>query len=131
MSLTTINITLTEEAAQELTTLIQETNQPDSFLRVWVAGGGCSGLQYGMALDNNREEGDIEVRDKDITIVVDSLSAQYLEGATIQYRQDMLGGGFKIENPNAKHSCGCGSSFTPNDEEQSGEEQSCQGCKCN
>ena len=83
-----------------------------------------------MALDTNKEDGDIKTIDREITIIVDSLSAQYLDGAVIQYKNDLLGGGFKIENPNIKHSCGCGSSFTPNEEQQSGEEQSCKGCKC-
>jgi len=126
---TSIELTLTEEAAENLKHLISETNQDGSFLRVWVAGGGCSGLQYGMALDTSRDENDIAVEDKDITIVVDSLSAQYLGGSTIEYHDDLMGGGFKIQNPNAKASCGCGSSFTPKDEQQS-EESGCQGCRC-
>jgi iron-sulfur cluster assembly protein len=119
---------ITEEAANNLKTLIAEGNQADAFLRVWVSGGGCSGLQYGMALDDQREEDDIEVRDRDITIVVDALSAKYLSGSTIEYKDDLLGGGYKVNNPNAKHSCGCGSSFSP--EETPGEEKGCQGCRC-
>lgn len=132
MSANTIQLTLTEEAATELTSLIKDATE-GSFLRVWVAGGGCSGLSYGMALDDSREDDDLITEDRGITIVVDNLSAQYLGGSTIEYKDDdMLGGGFKINNPNnAKQSCGCGSSFTPNEEHQPSEEQSCQGCRCN
>ena len=130
MSVDTIQITITDEAAENLKSLIAENTDEGSFLRVWVAGGGCSGLQYGMALDNTEEENDIVTTDKGIKIVIDSLSAQYMGGSTIEYKDDLLGGGFKVSNPNAKHSCGCGSSFTPDDEQRQGEEQSCQGCKC-
>jgi len=131
MSTETIQLTLTDEAAENLKSLIEETNRLGSFLRVWVAGGGCSGLSYGMALDDSKGEDDMVIEDKGVTIVVDALSAQYLGGSTIAFSNDLLGGGFKIENPSAKHSCACGSSFTPSEEQQQSEEQSCQGCRCN
>jgi iron-sulfur cluster assembly accessory protein len=124
----TFNMNITEEAATELKSLMIDEGQPNAFLRVWVSGGGCSGLQYGMALDPEREEDDIEVKDRDITIVVDTLSAQYLGGSTIEYHDDQLGGGFKVNNPNAKRSCGCGSSFSP--DETPTENPGCQGCRC-
>lgn len=130
MSVDTIQLTITDEAAKQLKTLKEEQNQPAAFLRVWVAGGGCSGLTYGMALDDTKEEGDMEILDKDITLVVDPQSAQYLSGSTIEYQKDILGGGFKVNNPNAKQSCGCGSSFTTEEHQQS-EEKSCRGCRCN
>ncbi len=105
-------ITLTKRAAQELTDLIQAENKTNAALRVWVAGGGCSGLTYGMALDDNEpEEGDQQFEHEGVKIVVDSLSLQYMEGAQVDYVDDVMGGGFKIENPNATNTCGCGSSF--------------------
>lgn len=113
MSANTIQLTLTEEAATELTSLIKDAAE-GSFLRVWVAGGGCSGLSYGMALDDSKEDDDLITEDRGVTIVVDNLSAQYLGGSTIEYKDDMLGG-FKVNNPNAKQSCGCSNSFSVED----------------
>ncbi|CAN5436933.1 hypothetical protein BH11ARM1_BH11ARM1_10800 [soil metagenome] len=104
-------ITLTERAAGELSGLIND-QKAGAALRVWVAGGGCSGLQYGMALDDNAPEADDKVfEDHGIKIFVDGLSLGYMEGAFVDYVEDTLGGGFKIENPNATSSCGCGNSF--------------------
>ena len=104
-------ITLTDRAAAELSELINSQKQ-GSALRVWVAGGGCSGLQYGMALDDNApEEGDQVFEDHGIKVYVDDLSLGYMNGASVDYVDDTLGGGFKIENPNATSSCGCGNSF--------------------
>jgi iron-sulfur cluster assembly accessory protein len=105
-------ITLTERAATELRDLIQSQGKDSAALRVWVAGGGCSGLQYGMALDDNDPEaGDKVFEHAGVKIIVDELSLGYMEGASVDYVDDVLGGGFKIENPNATSSCGCGSSF--------------------
>ena len=105
-------ITLTDRAASELQELINSQEKPGAALRVWVAGGGCSGLQYGMALDDSAPEADDQVfDDKGVKIFVDPLSLGYMEGASVDYVDDVLGGGFKIENPNAVSSCGCGSSF--------------------
>ena len=105
-------VTLTERAAIELSDLINSQGKQGSALRVWVAGGGCSGLSYGMALDDNAaEEGDEVFVDQGLKIYVDSLSLTYMAGAQVDYVDDVLGGGFKIENPNATSSCGCGSSF--------------------
>lgn len=123
MSANTIQLTLTEEAATELTSLIKDATE-GSFLRVWVAGGGCSGLSYGMALDDSKEDSDLITEDRGVTIVVDNLSAQYLGGSTIEYQEDLLGGGFKINNPNAKNTCGCSSSFSTEDESL----KKCNGC---
>jgi iron-sulfur cluster assembly protein len=111
-------ITLTERAASELSELITSQDKQGSALRVWVAGGGCSGLQYGMALDDNApEDGDQVFENSGIKIYVDELSLNYMQGASVDYVEDPLGGGFKIENPNATSSCGCGNSFKTADGE--------------
>lgn len=105
-------ITLSKRAAQELNDLIQSENKTNAALRVWVAGGGCSGLTYGMALDeNDPEDGDQTFEHEGVKIVIDGLSLQYMDGSQVDYVDDAMGGGFKIENPNAVNTCGCGSSF--------------------
>lgn len=105
-------ITLTERAACELKELMVSQQKTNAALRIWVAGGGCSGLSYGMALDDGEpEDGDNIFENDGLKIYVDGLSLQYMEGASVDYVDDMMGGGFKIENPNAVSSCGCGSSF--------------------
>lgn len=114
---TTSPITLSERAATELKALIEENNKGNAALRVWVAGGGCSGLQYGMALDEAEpESGDVTLTDQGIKIFVDEMSLKYMNGSVVDYVDDTLGGGFKIENPNAVKSCGCGSSFSTDEE---------------
>ena len=96
------DISLSERAASELQTMLIDNNKPDAALRVWVAGGGCSGLSYGMALDENpAEESDKVMQDKGIKIYVDELSLRYMVGAVVDYVDDVLGGGFKIDNPKA------------------------------
>ncbi|MEN3002191.1 MAG: iron-sulfur cluster insertion protein ErpA [Armatimonadota bacterium] len=105
-------ITLTERAAEEIKALLQEQGIPNASLRVWVAGGGCSGLQYQMAIDDaDPEEDDLVFESHGVRIYVDNLSIQYMDGSSIDYVEDVLGGGFKIDNPNAIATCGCGSSF--------------------
>lgn len=105
-------ITLTERAATELRDLIESQEKAKAALRVWVAGGGCSGLQYGMALDDNDPEAEDQIFEQaGIRVFVDPISLSYMQGASVDYVDDVLGGGFKIENPNAVSSCGCGSSF--------------------
>ncbi|MCH8977754.1 MAG: iron-sulfur cluster insertion protein ErpA [Armatimonadetes bacterium] len=112
-------ITLTSRAAQELRELMASENKQSAALRVWVAGGGCSGLTYGMALDENEpEEGDQAFEQDGLKIVIDGLSLQYMEGAQVDYVEDSMGGGFKIENPNATNTCGCGSSFQTEDSQK-------------
>lgn len=107
-----MGITLTERAACELKELMVSQQKTNAALRIWVAGGGCSGLSYGMALDDGEpEEGDNVFTNDGLKIFVDGLSLQYMEGSSVDYVDDMMGGGFKIENPNATGSCGCGSSF--------------------
>lgn len=105
-------ITLSDRAATELKELMVSQEKSAAALRVWVAGGGCSGLQYGMALDDgDPEDGDQIFEQNGIKVFVDGLSLQYMEGSVVDYVDDVMGGGFKIENPNATSSCGCGSSF--------------------
>lgn len=105
-------ITLTDRATTELRDLISTQEKAGAALRVWVAGGGCSGLSYGMALDDGTPEADDEVFEQNgIKVYIDSLSLNYMDGAKVDYVDDNLGGGFKIENPNATSSCGCGNSF--------------------
>jgi iron-sulfur cluster assembly accessory protein len=104
-------ISLSERAVVELRGLIEQEAK-EAALRVWVAGGGCSGLSYGMALDDGPQEEDDSVFEQEgIRIIIDPLSLNYMSGAVVDYVDESLGGGFKIENPNATSSCGCGSSF--------------------
>jgi iron-sulfur cluster assembly accessory protein len=131
----TKEITLTDLASKELKGLIAEQGKPNAALRVWVAGGGCSGLSYGMALDDGEpEEGDRVLHDNGVKIFVDELSLKYMTGAVVDYVDDVLGGGFKIENPNATRSCGCGSSFSADEEGKedldTGNRGGCGGCGC-
>lgn len=118
-------ITLTDKAITELKDLMASQEKTDAALRVWVAGGGCSGLSYGMALDDGEpEEGDNVYTQDNVKVYVDPLSLQYMDGSTVDYVDDVLGGGFKIDNPNAVQSCGCGSSF----QTEGGEGGGCASC---
>ncbi|MEO7720106.1 MAG: iron-sulfur cluster insertion protein ErpA [Capsulimonas sp.] len=128
-------LSITDAAAEEVRTLIAQQDRDDLYLRVYVSGGGCSGLQYGMALDENVEPGD-EVFDlSGIRLVVDNTSMRYMSGSVVDYISTDMGGGFKIENPNATKSCGCGSSFSTGDEEAAGLDTKagggCGSCGCN
>lgn len=122
-------ITLTPRAACELKDLMLSQSKGEAALRVWVAGGGCSGLSYGMALDENQpEEGDQIFEQDGIKILIDPMSLHYMDGSSVDFVEDNLGGGFKIENPNAVNSCGCGSSFST--EEGGGGGGGCGSCGC-
>ena len=105
-------ITLTESAISKIRDLLAEENNPNLVLRVFVQGGGCSGMSYGFTLEEVKNDDDFDVA-ADVPIVVDSISMQYLQGATINYRDDLMGSSFSIDNPQAETTCGCGSSFTP------------------
>jgi iron-sulfur cluster assembly accessory protein len=127
---TNLPITLTERAVTELKELMASQEKAEAALRVWVAGGGCSGLQYGMALDDGQpEESDQVFEQNGLKIFVDDLSLKYMEGASVDFVEDTFGGGFKIENPNAVSSCGCGSSFQA-EEGQAGPAGGCGSCGC-
>jgi len=104
-------ITLTESAVAKIKDLLAEENNPDTVLRVFVQGGGCSGMQYGFTFDEGRGEDDFDVP-AEVPVVVDSMSMQYLQDATINYREDIMGASFVIDNPQAQTTCGCGSSFS-------------------
>jgi iron-sulfur cluster insertion protein len=104
---------LTENAVTKIKDLLLEENDPTVNLRVFVQGGGCSGMQYGFTFDNTQNDDDFTVEKDGVTLLVDSMSGQYLAGAKIDYVEDLMGAQFKIENPNAQTSCGCGSSFSP------------------
>lgn len=106
-------ITLTESAVTKLKDLIAEENNPDLKLRTFVQGGGCSGMQYGFTFDEIANEDDWEEDHDGVKILIDSMSAQYLDGARIDYKEDIMGASFSIDNPNAETTCGCGSSFNP------------------
>ena len=106
---TAVSITLTDAAAEADRGLLAQRNLSDYSLRVYVSGGGCSGIQYGMAFDNNIRTEDTITESNGIKVLVDEVSIQYLHGATVDYIDAPQGAGFKINNPNAI-SCGCGSS---------------------
>lgn len=108
-------ISLTDQARVQLKSLMDQQGLSDLGLRVFVAPGGCSGFQYGMRFEDATLDGDmVEARDG-IQLFVDEFSAQYLEGAEIDYIDELMGGGFTIHNPNAVTSCSCGQSFTSAD----------------
>ncbi|MFO1408108.1 MAG: iron-sulfur cluster insertion protein ErpA [Steroidobacteraceae bacterium] len=105
-------LTFTDSAATKVGQLIREEGNPNLKLRVFVSGGGCSGFQYGFTFDENEEEGDTCVENQGVKLLVDPMSFQYLEGAEIDYKEDLEGAQFVIRNPNATTTCGCGSSFS-------------------
>ena len=105
-------LVFTDAAAGKVGELIREEANPKLKLRVFVSGGGCSGFQYGFTFDENIEEGDFCVENQGVQLLVDPMSAQYLMGAEIDYKEDLQGAQFVIRNPNAKTTCGCGSSFS-------------------
>jgi iron-sulfur cluster insertion protein len=102
---------LTDSAAAKIKDLIEEENNPALMLRVFISGGGCSGFQYGFTFDEAAQDGDMRVEKNGITLLVDAMSFQYLVGAEIDYQESLQGAQFVIKNPNAKTTCGCGSSF--------------------
>ena len=104
----------TDSAATKVADLIAEEGNPELKLRVFVQGGGCSGMQYGFTIDEEQNEDDFEIPAGSLSMLVDSISAQYLQNASIDYVEDLSGSQFKISNPNAATTCGCGSSFSPN-----------------
>ena len=107
----TTEINLTPGAIKRVRSLLQEKDVDGYSLRVFVSGGGCSGMQYGMGLEPEPRETDTLYKFDDVSVVIDPQSMGYLTGATIDYVDDLMGGGFKIENPQAVSSCGCGHSF--------------------
>lgn len=107
-----MNITITEAASAKISEIITAENNPAIQLRMFVQGGGCSGFSYGFALDEDKNDDDWEIPAGTSSVRVDAMSAQYLEGSTVDYVDDLMGASFKISNPGATSTCGCGSSFS-------------------
>ena len=105
-------LNITENAVLKVKNLIAEENNKNLNLRVFVTGGGCSGFQYGFKLDDNAEDDDTVLKEGNVSVLIDSLSIQYLFGSTLDYVENLEGSKFIIENPNATTTCGCGASFS-------------------
>ena len=105
-------ITITDSAKTKILDLLAEEGNPDLKLRTFVQGGGCSGFSYGFTFDEIMNEDDFEIPLGKFKVLVDAMSMQYLQGASIDYKEDLQGSEFKITNPNAQSTCGCGSSFS-------------------
>ena len=106
-------ITLTENAILKLQDVIAEENNPKLKLRIFVEGGGCSGMSYGFTMDEDQSDDDFDMEFGTIRVLIDSMSSTYLQGAEIDWKEDQYGASFSIKNPQAQTSCGCGSSFNP------------------
>src|SRR2546430_17657667 len=107
---TATTIMMTSAAAEKVHALLEQENDPSLGLRIFVAGGGCSGLQYGMALDEE-EDGDTVIPVHGFNVLVDEMSLTYISGSEVDYVDSLMGAGFTVNNPNAVSSCGCGHSF--------------------
>ena len=105
-------LTVTEAAQTKISDILLEENNPALKLRMYVQGGGCSGMSYGFTLDEEQNEDDFEIPMDSSSVLVDAMSMQYVSGATIDYKDDLSGSQFVIKNPNAETTCGCGSSFS-------------------
>ncbi len=105
-------IIFTDSAAEKVGALIAEEGNDNLKLRVYISGGGCSGFQYGFTFDEEVNEDDTQIVNGGVTVLIDSMSIQYLQGAEIDYKEDLSGAQFVIRNPNATTTCGCGSSFS-------------------
>jgi len=106
-------LNFTDSAANKVKGLIEEEENDNLKLRVFVSGGGCSGFQYGFTFDEEINDGDTTVEKNGVKLLIDPMSFQYLVGADIDYTEGLEGSQFVIRNPNAKTTCGCGSSFSP------------------
>ncbi len=112
-------VSLTDKAAEKVTAFLDaQSPVPEAGLRVGVKGGGCSGFQYALALDEQRD-GDQVFEDRGIRLIVDEQSLQYVDGSVVDYTESLMGAGFEVKNPNVVAACGCGSSFRVADEEPS------------
>lgn len=122
-----MNITLTEKASNRLKDIISSKGGSLA-LRVMVRGGGCSGMEYGMALERNPRADDNILENEGVRVVIDPASLEHLEGATIDFVDSLMGGGFAINNPNATASCGCGQSFRTKEEAGTAKQCGSSGC---
>ena len=107
-----MSLSVTSTASAKLKEILTKQGNPKKLLRVKVVGGGCSGLQYQLDFTDNPDQGDQVIEQDGVRVCVDSKSALYLVGSQIDYSEDLMGGGFKVKNPNATSSCGCGESFS-------------------
>jgi iron-sulfur cluster assembly protein len=122
---TTDQVTLTQQAADAVRDVMIKKNLEGYALRLFISGGGCSGYQYGLALDNSVRSEDTIIETDGIKLIIDEVSIKYLQGATVDYIEGMASSGFKIINPNASSTCGCGQSFNSSEGSTS---DSCSGC---
>ncbi|MGD0143108.1 MAG: iron-sulfur cluster insertion protein ErpA [Rhizomicrobium sp.] len=106
-----VPVTVSARAARQIAKILQAESAP-MMLRVAVTGGGCSGFQYNFALDDSRTDDDLVIERDGVTVLVDPMSLDFLKGAEIDYVDDLIGAAFKVHNPNATSSCGCGTSFS-------------------
>ncbi|MDE0097399.1 MAG: iron-sulfur cluster insertion protein ErpA [Gammaproteobacteria bacterium] len=106
------DLSISAAAVERVNQLLSSKDNPDLMLRVYIQGGGCSGFQYGFQFDESAQEDDIAIEQSGIRILVDMLSLQYLGGAEIDFKDDLIGSRFLVNNPNASATCGCGSSFS-------------------
>lgn len=106
-------VTITDNAFTRINDLLIDEKNPNLKLRVFVQGGGCSGMEYGFTFDEQQNDDDFTFEQNSVKVLVDAMSMQYLSNAVIDYKEDIQGARFAIENPNAQTSCGCGSSFSP------------------
>ena len=118
-------ISITDEAVEQLEAFLEDQGTSGYSLRVFVAPGGCSGLQYGMSVEEDVEDGDTLIEMKGVRLLVDEFSAMYLGGAEIDFVNSLMGGGFTVRNPNAVAGCSCGHSFDAGDSAETA-----QGCGC-
>ncbi|MCY3780957.1 MAG: iron-sulfur cluster insertion protein ErpA [Chloroflexi bacterium] len=121
-------LNVTPAAVSIIKSLLEQREIPDHALRVFVSGGGCSGMQYGMAFQETPDIGDTVVNSDGIRLLVDPTSLMYLRGASIDYVDSLIGGGFQIDNPNAVSSCGCGHSFKSGDQQADNGQEGCGTC---
>ena len=108
---TALPVTVSSRAAKQIAKIIAAEGKP-SMLRLAVTGGGCSGFQYNFALDDARADDDLAIEEGGVTVLIDSTSLEFLKGAEIDFVDDLIGAAFKVNNPNATSSCGCGTSFS-------------------
>ncbi len=121
-------ISVTPAAVQTIRNLLEQRQIPGYALRVFVSGGGCSGMQYGMAFEQAPRDFDAVVEQDGIKLIIDPTSLMYLQGATIDFVDSLMGGGFRIDNPNAVSSCGCGHSFRTNESAAAESSSGCGSC---
>jgi len=107
-----VRISITEKAAEKVRSAMEKHGKSDVALRLYVSGGGCSGFQYGLAFDRKNDDDNV-IESHGVKVIVDQESAKYLDGSEIDYEESVMGEGFKVNNPNATETCGCGHSFKP------------------